>query len=48
MTAENHTWEQLSLAASHEHDPKRLLALVSELMKALDDRKESVREPIGS
>jgi hypothetical protein len=39
MTAENRDWQDLCEAASKEPDSKRLMNLVSELIKALDERK---------
>jgi hypothetical protein len=39
MIAENRSWQELCVAASQEPDPERLIAIISELMKALDERK---------
>jgi hypothetical protein len=39
MTAENRDWQELCEAASKEPDSGRLMALVSELIEALDERK---------
>jgi len=36
MSVEKHDWRDLCEAASKEHDSDRLIALVSELMDALD------------
>jgi hypothetical protein len=38
MIAENRSWQELCVAASQEPDPKRLIAIISELVKALDER----------
>ena len=38
MTADNKTWQELCEAASNESDPEKLMALISELMRALDER----------
>ncbi len=43
MSAENRTWQELCEAASKEPDSEQLMALVSELMKALDERKPPTR-----
>ncbi len=37
-------WKELSEAASREQDPKKLLELVEELDKALEQREKAVRE----
>lgn len=39
MSAENRTWQELCEAASKESDSDQLMRLISELMKALDQRK---------
>lgn len=39
MSAETRTWQELCEAASKEPDPQQLMRLISELMKALDNRK---------
>jgi hypothetical protein len=39
MTGESRNWHELCEAASKEPDSERLMALVSELIKALDERK---------
>ena len=39
MTGETRNWHELCEAASKEHDSERLVALVSELIEALDQRK---------
>jgi hypothetical protein len=39
MTAENRDWQDLCEAASKEPDSERLMTLVSELIKALDEHK---------
>ena len=44
MTVEKRDWRELSEAASKERDSEKLITLVSELMKALDE-KRSQREP---
>ena len=38
MIAENRSWQELCEAASAETDPEQLMDIVSELMKALDER----------
>jgi len=43
VNAENRTWQELCDAASKEPDPEQLMVLVSELMKALDNRKAPAR-----
>jgi hypothetical protein len=44
ISFEKHDWKEICEAASKEHDSEKLMALVSELMKALDDRKAPVRQ----
>ena len=39
MTGEKRDWQELCEAASKEHDPAQLMSLISELMKALDERR---------
>lgn len=39
MAAENRNWQDLCEAASKEPDSERLIALVSELIEVLDERK---------
>jgi len=39
MSVEKQEWEQLCEAASQEHDPEKLMSLISELMKTLDERQ---------
>jgi hypothetical protein len=41
MAAETRTWQELCEAASQESDPTQLMALVAELMQALDERDQS-------
>jgi hypothetical protein len=41
MAVEKRDWRDLCEAASKEHDSDRLIALVSELMDALDKRSPS-------
>jgi hypothetical protein len=41
MTAETKTWQELCEAVSHESNPTRLMALIAELMRALDERDQS-------
>lgn len=43
MAAEDRTWQELCEAASKEPDSERLMALISELMKALDESKLPAR-----
>lgn len=38
MSAETRTWQELC-EASKEPDPQQLMRLISEMMKALDNRK---------
>jgi hypothetical protein len=39
-------WEELCHAASKEPDPKKLISLITEIVKMLDDRRrKSVRVP---
>jgi hypothetical protein len=38
MSVEKREWQELCEAASKEYDPEKLMALISELMKALDER----------
>jgi hypothetical protein len=42
MSVEKRDWQELCRAASKEHDSEHLIALVSELMKALDEQRASV------
>jgi hypothetical protein len=37
-------WRELSEAASKEHDPKKLMELVTELNEALKQREDRFRE----
>jgi len=39
MSTEKRDWQELCRAASKEHDPDHLIALVSELMEALEEQK---------
>jgi hypothetical protein len=39
MTAETRNWQELCKAVTKEPDSERLMALVSELIEALDERK---------
>ena len=39
MSAESRTWQELCEAASKEPDSEQLMTLISELIKALDNRK---------
>jgi hypothetical protein len=39
MNREQQNWRELCEAASKERDSQRLLDLISELMKALDERR---------
>jgi len=43
MSVEKREWRQLCEAASREHDPDQLLALISELMEALEERETSAK-----
>jgi hypothetical protein len=43
MTAENRTWQELCEAASNEPDPEKLMALISELMRVLDERDNALQ-----
>ena len=47
MSVEKRDWQDLCRAASKEHDSEHLLALVFELMKALDEQKGSVQRSPG-
>lgn len=42
MTVEKRDWQELCEAASKEHDSEQLMTLISQLMKALDERKVHV------
>lgn len=46
MCGEKRDWESLCEAASKEQDPNKLMVLISELMKALDERKKSAGNAI--
>jgi hypothetical protein len=39
MSVEKRDWQQLCDEISREHDPDRLMMLISELLEALDERK---------
>ena len=43
MSVQNRSWQELCEAASKESDSEQLLALVTELMKALDERNISTK-----
>ena len=45
MTAENRDWQALCAAVSKEPDSERLMVLLSELIKALDDRRHLRTSP---
>jgi hypothetical protein len=38
MSIEKRDWQELCEAASKEHDPQQLKALIAELVKAFDER----------
>lgn len=46
MCGDKREWQALCEAASKEQDPDKLKALISELMKALDERTKS-SQPAG-
>jgi len=41
-------WRELCMAAATEMDPEKLLDLVGQINKALDDRDEQKRKPFTS
>lgn len=41
MSVENRSWQELCEAASKERDSEQLILLVSQLMRALDERRIS-------
>jgi len=43
MSIGKRDWRELSEAASKERDSKKLISLVSELMKALDEQRNQHR-----
>jgi hypothetical protein len=45
MATEDRTWQELCEAASKEPDSEQLMVLISELMKALDERKLPATAP---
>ena len=47
MSVEKRDWQDLCKAASKEHDSERLMALVFELIKTLDEQKTSVQRSPG-
>jgi len=42
MSVEKRDWQELCRAASKEHDSEHLIALVSELIKKLDEEKAPI------
>lgn len=40
-------WRELAEAARHEQDPQRLLELISQLNRALEQRRRVLQEPAG-
>jgi hypothetical protein len=44
MTIEEKEWRKLCESIQDEQDPQRLSELVDQLLKALDDRREELRE----
>jgi hypothetical protein len=44
VSFEKHEWKEICEAATKELDPEKLMALVAELVKALDARKVPVRQ----
>jgi hypothetical protein len=43
MSVERRDWQELCEAASKEHDPERLMGLISELMETLDEPQALVK-----
>jgi hypothetical protein len=44
MNIDEKEWRTLCEAVANEHDPQRLVELVDELLKAMDKRREALRE----
>jgi hypothetical protein len=44
MSVEKRDWRELCEAASKEQDPEKLKAIISELIKVLDERKR-IQQP---
>jgi len=44
---EDKDWRDLCMAAATEMDPEKLLELVGQITKALDDRDEQKRKPFA-
>ncbi len=42
---ESHDWKQLAEAARDEKDPKKLIALIHQLNRALDDKMKELYQP---
>jgi len=47
MSVEKRDWQELCRAASKEHDSEQLIALVSELIKKLDEERAPVERHSG-
>lgn len=42
---DSHDWKQLAEAARDEKDPKKLIALIHQLNRALDDKMKNLYAP---
>jgi hypothetical protein len=43
ITTDEKDWRQLCALAAVESDPRRLLEIIDQLIKALDDRRHEIR-----